>query len=499
MKYIKNNILETVIIISGILLRFYSQFIHWAFNSDEVAIGTNIIKKSFIELLYPLDSFQSAPPLFLWSEKLFSFLGPNYISLKIISFVCSVASLLLFNRLVKRHYTQVIHLFLLVIFAYNPFVMYNSLTLKQYTLDLAMGLIAVNYFLDQKSQFKNYLFFAVWCIISNTGLFFCVGFIAWNLYKMFAELKTDTLSNLTKKYIAITLPYFAAPLLYIVYFIWFMRQPGAKELKAFMVNYWHPSFPPLNSGIFLWTANQIKDLYIFFFTSYGIIGIPLLLIFFIGFFSSILKIKRKHNELMTKCIGVYLFSIITHILLSILHLYPFSSRLYVYIAPFIYFVFAEGLIVIFNYIEKAGYFAKLPLTKYVPYAFMVLLTGLYATYFSYNENDVLSLMNKLSQVEHSEVAMTGKAMPGIINWINFTEYKTKEFNEEFSKIKLFNPNDSVQNKKIDYIISRQHHKFGHFQKNANPEKEITALLNSNRIEKKYLVNGYTVYKFTKKD
>ncbi len=55
-----------VLLLVGVVLRVVFHFIQPAFNIDEIDLGNNIKELSFVELLYPLKSFQSAPPLYLW-------------------------------------------------------------------------------------------------------------------------------------------------------------------------------------------------------------------------------------------------------------------------------------------------------------------------------------------------------------------------------------------------------------------------------------------------
>ncbi len=80
-----------ILLLSGIILRFFTQFIFPIFNGDEISLGNNIKHSSFIELLYPLKYGQSSPPLFLLIQKLIVTISPLHfwINVKILSFISS--------------------------------------------------------------------------------------------------------------------------------------------------------------------------------------------------------------------------------------------------------------------------------------------------------------------------------------------------------------------------------------------------------------------------
>ena len=230
------NIYYYLIIIFSIFLRFYFQFADWNFNGDEVNLGWNILNKSYLQLLNPLERGQSGPPLFLWLEKLFSFIGSPYVGLKILTFLTSSFGILLFYKIIKNSFAPSLQLILLLIFCFNPFIFSNSLTLKQYSVDLLFGLIAVQYFITTRKQFLIVFFFTLFCLFSNIGLFFSTAFGIYNFLKLFQNKNQNPLK--IKTFFYSLLPYILAPIPYIIYYIWFLQQPRALDLKKYMINYW---------------------------------------------------------------------------------------------------------------------------------------------------------------------------------------------------------------------------------------------------------------------
>ena len=477
--------ISLIILFLGVLIRFYYQFIDWSFNGDEINLGNNIILKSFNGLLYPLDSGQSAPPLFLWVEKLFLNVGKPFYSLRILTFISSILSLFLFNRIAKKNYSQALYLILIVIFAFNPFILYNSLTLKQYSLDLMMGLLAVNFFLKPRKLIQNYLFFTIWCFISNIGLLFSAAFVFYNVFSFYNIYD----KKLIKTKLLQIAPFLSAPILYLFYFFWFMQQSGAKELKAYMVNYWSGSFIPINIGVLKWIAIQGKGIYLFFFSSYAIIGIPMLIIFLFGLLSIFYRIKKeKDSSFIKKIIFIYLIAIAMHLFLSAIKLYPFSDRIYLYMAPLILFVFAEGFQFIINNTLKK---LKRKSSQIYTYLLPILLLITYITYLPFQDNHVLGLINYFNNNKSQQIFLTERSNSTISNWIEFTQYPISgQLVENTIVLDTINL-DEINSK--DLILSRQSHKFGHKEKSSEPEQILQYLISNKKIKTKYKIDGYTLY------
>ncbi len=470
---------ELFILFSGIFLRFYFQFIEWSINGDEINLASNIIDNTFPELLGPLDHQQSAPPLFLWIEKLSLLSGNPRIDLKILPFLSSVISLLLFNRLSKRNLSSIYCLIPLSIFAFSPFIIHNSLTIKQYTFDLLFSLIAVNYFMKTKNKFRELLFFTVWCLISNIGLFFCAAFILYNSY-IFLSRKISILELLKN-----CLPYLVAPLPYLLYFLWFNSQEGAPELKSYMIHYWAESFMPLSAELFRWAALQINAIRLFIFSSYYGIGIAMLLIFVIGIFAEFDEIKKVPNS--KNVILLFLLVLLVHLSLSAMRLYPFSDRLILYLSPFFILGFGKGI----AFISTRLLLKKQLYLKYLTTGSLILvITASYATYVPRKGNN-LEGMGKYLNSQNRNIYITEKARIGINLYTNFSK-------DSLLSKKIRNTNSLSKNRplfKNDLIISRQSLKFGHLGKRSPPEPEIRNLLNEKKLNLKKEMGDYVIYQF----
>lgn len=94
--------LALLIICFGIFVRLSQYFSNRALWGDEASLALNIVNRSYLELLQPLDRNQAAPPGFLWIEKLFTqILGNNEYALRLFPLISGIVSLIAFYKLGK--------------------------------------------------------------------------------------------------------------------------------------------------------------------------------------------------------------------------------------------------------------------------------------------------------------------------------------------------------------------------------------------------------------
>ncbi len=125
----------------GIIARVVRYYLCFPLWDDESFLCVNFINRSYAELLQPLDYHQVAPILFLWIERtcvrLFGF---NEYALRLIPFVCSLASLFLFRRVAERLLSGPALVFAVAIFAVSyPGIRYAA-EAKPYCTDMFVSL-----------------------------------------------------------------------------------------------------------------------------------------------------------------------------------------------------------------------------------------------------------------------------------------------------------------------------------------------------------------------
>lgn len=468
--YMRKHIFLVLFFI-GFLLRSFLQFFNPSFNVDEISLGNNIKNSNFIELLHPLKYGQSSPPLYLWIQKIIITISPLdfWINIKILSFISSVIGIALFYVFVKKNNYNLVFLLVYGILLFNPFIVYNSLTVKQYTIDLTGVIFLLVYFKSNWFYRYNWFFFLFWGLMSNIGLFACAGFLLYNFIdsNSYVSIKSGLL------YLKKSIYTLLAPLPYIFYFIWYMEQKGASEMRLFMVRYWNDSFIPLDGTIFKYMLYTIHGLWIFLFNSFEIWGFFLLFLTILFFVFS-----REKESLFKQEMALLLYTLLIHLILNIFHLYPFSDRLYLYLAPLFILTLGSSLTSILSLEHIKKYF--------YPINFLICFFTffLYFLYTPFSDNDIFGLYKKTNNLQSNKIYLTQKAMNCVENFNEFTDNK-------FENKKSFILVDSKL-ERAKYLVSRVSKKIK--KDSTSPEEVIVQnLIELNKLTKIDVVNGYNIY------
>jgi hypothetical protein len=111
--------------------------------TDEALLAINIVDRGFLELLQPLSRDQNSPPGFLFMERLMVLVfGPNEYAMRLVPLLAGVGSVVLFARLLSRVITdrRVIR-FGTLLFALSAYLVYYSVEVKQYAMDVLATLV----------------------------------------------------------------------------------------------------------------------------------------------------------------------------------------------------------------------------------------------------------------------------------------------------------------------------------------------------------------------
>ena len=131
-----------VILGFGVLFRVVQYLANRSLWMDEGSLAANITRKSLADLLGFLSHTQLAPPGFLVVEWVaYRTLGDNPFALRLFPLLCGIASLFLFLG-VARHLLRPQSVWIAVaLFAVSDDLIYFSSELKQYSTDVAAGLL----------------------------------------------------------------------------------------------------------------------------------------------------------------------------------------------------------------------------------------------------------------------------------------------------------------------------------------------------------------------
>jgi hypothetical protein len=471
------NKLHFILLILAVTLRFFFQFIYPTFDKDEIALGENIFHKSFTELLFPLDNFQSSPPFYLLIQKLFVNLPiAGWVSIKLLGFIVSVSSCILALRVSKRLFKkEPLQLIFTSLIFFNPFIVYNSITVKQYGCDLLFALLMMLSY--NKILNKNYLlffFFLTWTLVSNIGLFFAAGYLIHLMIHGYVNHGID-LRKILKENFNKILAIVISLIPYIIYFVWFMNQSGANELKSYMQDYWKHSFVPLNTEIFYFSIQFIHGMGIFFISSYRVLGYLGIFLSIIGLCHYFLKFRARQYPV----INTFMYAVITHGFISTIHFYPLSDRLYLYMAPLVFFLALN----IFEYLKNRY-------ITFVPIVLFGCIIILYSTYIPYRENDVAATYRYIKDQNVKTVICSVKSYSAIER---FNEFTSNHFANDLILTNLDERKLNSYSNKL--YISRVHHKFGHSERTAREEESTLSLIKLNKISLIKKIDGYNIYVF----
>jgi 4-amino-4-deoxy-L-arabinose transferase-like glycosyltransferase len=231
----------------GVMARSVRYFLRFPLWEDECFLCVSIFKRGFGELLHPLEYHQVAPGMFLWLEKAATMVfGFNEPALRLVPFVCSIASLFLFYHLVSRVLGGMARLFCVAFFAVSyPGIRYAA-EAKQYSTDLFASLVLVVLlveWLHQPTQKKWLAALVLWCPVA-IGLSYPSVFTAGAASLiLFVVILRHRIRGVWGWWIA----YNAAIGVALLATFWFvMRHQMGAEL-GFMSYCWGDAFPPRSS------------------------------------------------------------------------------------------------------------------------------------------------------------------------------------------------------------------------------------------------------------
>ena len=323
------------VLAAGVVLALIQYLSNRSLWVDEAALGLNILDRSFGGLLKPLDYSQVAPILFLWAEKALSLLNPNTeLTLRLLPLLAWCGSLFLFLGILKKVISnQAVIVFALALFAFDPVLLRYSSELKQYMCDVLLA-TAVAYLLLHGTLRHRLLLLGLTGVLgigfSNIAPIVLLSAGGFLVYEYFAE-KRLPLSRL----LILAVIWCATFLLYYSAFI------NHHPTQAFMDQVWGRSgaFTPWNPlhpdfwHFFKKAADTLLNGLLNFRSVFKYL-FPLFLA--LGLFA----VARE------KKIGValiFLLPVVFHILVSGFRLYPFATRLVLYLAPAMLVLVSLGL------------------------------------------------------------------------------------------------------------------------------------------------------------
>jgi hypothetical protein len=370
--------LAVVLVLIGAGLRAAQYTIGAALWHDELALARNIVEKPLRELLVtPLDYTQVAPTGFLFLEKAaVTALGNNEYALRLFPLACALISLPLFADVTRRVLAPPAALLALTLFSLSPTIIGFGSQVKQYSMDVAVGLAMTALTLRWRER-QGTSRSARGAVLLGMGGFIAVWFSHTTVLVLVAlglALFLEALYHKEQIYLRELFP---------IAILWsggslailILGTHMSASTHAYMQAYWAEGFMPLSpnsSADLLWLWRVFRG----FFQAqlrYPLPGVAVLLMLLGG-----LALIRRRRWLALVVLGPLGVSLVV----SAARQYPFGDRVSLFLLPFILLLFVEGI----DRVRQAALSAWRPLGIIV----IVLATSipaysLYAFYPSYPE------------------------------------------------------------------------------------------------------------------
>lgn len=339
------NILLAIIVLFGIFLRLKGLLANPSMWHDESALAWNIVNKNYFQLFGPLRFLQMAPPLFLVCTKFLVglFHASDKIEMcdfifRLIPFACGALSIGVFYLICRELFTAkkavIIALFL---FCVNKILIDYSFEFKPYSVDVFVSLLLALFFIKldlgvnlNKINYKKLIFYVI-------GLALSVWFSFTSVFVLVAGFVNLIIRNFKKenikKFLVLILPLLVSMLLYLKLFVLNVInvvQGNGHGLAGF----WDNNFVAMNLSNFF--SLFIQNLSYFFYPAKLLLFIMILLIYGI-----ILFYKNKKYAQGINFVNIALLTFVFLVIASMLHIYPFSQRLIIFLIPFFIILIAK--------------------------------------------------------------------------------------------------------------------------------------------------------------
>lgn len=324
-----------IVIAVGIALRVAQFLYNRSLTEGEAALALNIIERSYVDLLKPLDYFQAAPVGFLMMQRfVVNVLGTTEYALRLLPLGAGIMGLLLFYHCAKAILTKEAIPIALILYSVGDHLIYFSSEVKQYSSDVLIVLIilAVCCAIWRSRQTLYYLAFgltgavALW--FSHPALFV---FIAGGMVLLVSEIRH-------KQWRAVILLCCGGVVAGASLWANYLLSLAQLSRVSVLLDTWHKSFapfPPASLQDLYWYPFVLVRMFIF---PVGFSHYELLL----GIISCIVGIFCLYRS-ERRTLIVFIISIVVTLCASAIRLYPFEGRLLLFLTPVIILLIAQGI------------------------------------------------------------------------------------------------------------------------------------------------------------
>lgn len=428
-----------VIMVLGIFIRTHVFLQKVSFFCDEGALLLNLYDKSYTDLFFPLKYIQQAPPFFLIISKFFLMkFGLNELMLRLIPYLSSIFSLLLFyplcRRVLKNNISTTVAILL---FALNMPLIEVSQVFKQYSSDALFSVIAM--LIVFNIDFKNITTKRVLLLSFLTVLSFWFAYPMVIIAFLFAFLFL-IMSFLSKKRTNIKYSLIFTGINIIGVLLYYFTNLHGPALSNDLHSFWATS-----PGFFPNSIHEFIGLNHFVFNINNLI--ELILVFILILLGATSLIKNDKFKFF-----VVILPVISTFFLAVMQVYPFIGRLIIFLIPNFIILIASSLDLID--LKKNSFLSVIVLslasffiisTKCIPYFANFIISG--DSYEKSFTREYVELLKKEKLEKNSIIYITP------IMGVSFNVYIKDSF---LSKYQILNPLDDmtkIPRKRIVYFYN----------------------------------------------
>lgn len=326
--------LSWVIICFGIAVRLVQYLYNRSLWADEAVLALNIVNRSYLELLQPLDYDQGAPFGFLIVEKLaVQIFGNNEYALRLFPLLSGIMSLLLFYQLAKRFLRGYAVPIALAFFASLYYLIYYATELKQYSSDIAVTLFScllVTEIFIKRLSVKRVILFSVLGALtiwfSHPAIFVLAGFGA-------SCLLIKIFKNKNFRLFRVLIIYSSWLISFALFY--FVSVQSLSNNQTLMTSWSGRNAFPNSAFDIIWVFDAFGRFFYLPLDFRGIMDGVAIFAFVIGCISFFRRQKEKLLVLLSPLIVAFFA--------AYLQKYPFSGRLVLFLIPFFVLLITEGL------------------------------------------------------------------------------------------------------------------------------------------------------------
>lgn len=335
----KWHLATSVVLALGLLLRVVVWGQQRSIVLDEANLIRNYVERSYGQLFHRLDYEQYAPPLFSVAVKAcIHVFGNNELSVRLFPLLCSLATLVLFRRLVQRQLPAAFACLALGFVAFGYLFVDYATECKQYATDgfVALALLEVAYHVTKRRLTGQVALglaglgmISVW--LSMPAVFVLAGIGLWWLVRNVRARDWRTTLCVT----GIGAAWAAS---FLVYFFWLLKpSAGLSNLQTFHREYFL-AFPPTSRADFQLITHQFERL------ADRAIGKTILAMAFAacGFGLGVWQAIKQRDEKF----WCFLFPIVACLAASALHYYSLIPRLTMFFLPLAVLLIFQGWAVV---------------------------------------------------------------------------------------------------------------------------------------------------------